>query len=349
MANRAGIRAEPLVGLAAGTTRGLEASSSSTGVRDMTALAFEHVLASLARIEAWLDSSERPNSVAPPPPMPDPKPPYSDWARERPILTTTTAVLSQSDPDPPYLDWQRGREETVRHRPILTPTTAVSSQSHLGFGGMGNCGGTSSRGPQHAPLPGASLWKRYRVSSKGYRGREPTAWDNAWGRHDGAGYSDTPHYDQFRQEQPRYDKMKVSRFEGSDAANVNFAATTTTDEAGGFVAAEVSTGGVVVGVPMVVGGDPPNRVVSYDERSDPGGYRRVQQIQPQVQSHSGGLKLVSPDSISSEGSIQNPLSRQRQSMYQEQITQIQSGNTMVAANQAELKSYEINGAEMLKK
>ncbi|KAG6437863.1 hypothetical protein SASPL_102793 [Salvia splendens] len=315
---------------------GLGSQPSSTVALDTPALAFEHVLASLARLEARLDASKRRAATAHPPSRPDPDPPYLDWqsgreetVRQRPILMTATAVSSQSDPDPPYLDWQRGREETVQQRPILTPATAVSSQSHLGVGGMGNHGGTSSRGLQHAPLPGASLWERYRVSGEGYHGRQPTvwdnpahrlenrpgrhmpAWDNAWGRHDGAGYFDTPRYDQFHQEQPRYEKMKAPRFDGSDAANVNFAATTKTDEAGGFVAAGVSAGGVVAGVPMVVGGDPPD-----NERSDPGGYKRVQQIQPHVQSpmqlqhqqqisqaqfqrkQSGGFDLASPDSAS---------------------------------------------------
>ncbi|XP_041999496.1 uncharacterized protein LOC121748967 [Salvia splendens] len=146
------------------------------------------------------------------------------------------------------------------------------------------------------------------------------------------------------------------------AANVNFAATTKTDEAGGFVAVGVSAGGVVAGVPMVVGGDPPNRVISDDERLDPGGYMRVQQIQTHVQSpmqqqqqhqqqisqaqfqqkQSGGFDLASPDSASSEGGIRNPLSSQRQPVYQEQILQIQSGNNVVAANQAELKSGDQN-------
>ncbi|XP_057765855.1 uncharacterized protein LOC130986459 [Salvia miltiorrhiza] len=146
------------------------------------------------------------------------------------------------------------------------------------------------------------------------------------------------------------------------AANVNFAVTPKTEEGGGFMAAGVAAGAVVAGVPMVVGGDPPNRVISDDERSDPGGYRRVQQIQPQVQAQmqlqqqqqqqisqaqfqqkqSGGFELASPDSVSSEGSIKNPLSRQRQPVYQEQIIQIQSGNNMVAANPADLKSGDQN-------
>ncbi|KAG6393283.1 hypothetical protein SASPL_147520 [Salvia splendens] len=202
MANRAGIRAEPIVGSDAGTTRGLEASPSSTGALDTTALAFEHVLASLARIEARLDTSERRNSVAQPPPRPDPKPPYSDWARQRPILTTTTSVSSQSNPDPPCLDWQRGRENSGQSATVVQPpplpepnppdpdwqrgreifgrqsalvmsVTAVWSILQLSFGG-----GPSSHGQQHAALLGASLWDRYGVNARQSRGRQATAWDN---------------------------------------------------------------------------------------------------------------------------------------------------------------------------
>ncbi|XP_051146019.1 RNA polymerase II degradation factor 1 [Andrographis paniculata] len=104
------------------------------------------------------------------------------------------------------------------------------------------------------------------------------------------------------------------------------------EEVGGFVATGVDGGGVVVS------GD--YRVVSDDERSDHGGYRKVQQIQPQVQvmqaqqqippqyqqmkQTGAAIDFPSPDSVSSEGSIQ--LSRQRQAMYQESIMQMQSGN-----------------------
>ncbi|KAG6392278.1 hypothetical protein SASPL_146492 [Salvia splendens] len=49
-------------------------------------------------------------------------------------------------------------------------------------------------------------------------GRHMSAWDNAWGRHDGAGYSNTPRYDQFRQEHAHYEKMKAPHFDGSDEA-----------------------------------------------------------------------------------------------------------------------------------
>ncbi|KAL0292046.1 UNVERIFIED_CONTAM: hypothetical protein Scaly_2608600 [Sesamum calycinum] len=121
------------------------------------------------------------------------------------------------------------------------------------------------------------------------------------------------------------------------------------EEVGGFVAA----GTVVSGVPVVVGGEYANRIFSDDERSDHGGYRKAQQIQPQVQlqpqqvpqfqhKQTAAVDLPSPDSVSSEGSMSNPLSRQRQAIYQESVMQIQSGNTRVTANQADLKTGDQN-------
>lgn len=92
-------------------------------------------------------------------------------------------------------------------------------------------------------------------------------------------------------------------------------------------------------------GEYPNRVFSDDERSDHGvpvGYRRVLAVQHQLQPEtlppqsqpksSGGLDLHSPDSVSSDGSISNPLSRARPLIYQEQVVQIPSGNTRVPGN-----------------
>ncbi|GAA0149311.1 hypothetical protein LIER_08524 [Lithospermum erythrorhizon] len=90
------------------------------------------------------------------------------------------------------------------------------------------------------------------------------------------------------------------------------------------------------------GGEYVNRVVSDDERSDQGvpvGYRMVQQVQHQVQPQqhfqqpaqfqqkaAGFVDLPSPNSVSSDGSVTNPLPRQRQMVYQEQIMHMQSGN-----------------------
>ncbi|GER43875.1 octicosapeptide/Phox/Bem1p family protein [Striga asiatica] len=130
--------------------------------------------------------------------------------------------------------------------------------------------------------------------------------------------------------------------------NVNLVAAQKPEEAGGLVAPAPAPApaGQVVGVPVVVGGDYSNltRVISDDERSDPGGCRKVQQVQQQVQPQlpiphfqqrqAAAFDLASPDSVSSEGeSMTNPLSRQRQAIYQDSILQSQSANTKVAANQ----------------
>ncbi|KAG2709428.1 hypothetical protein I3843_05G217600 [Carya illinoinensis] len=99
---------------------------------------------------------------------------------------------------------------------------------------------------------------------------------------------------------------------------------------------------------MVVG-EYPNRVISDDERSDHGvpvGYRRVPAAHPQSQPHtlppqsqpksSGGLDLPSPDSVSSDSSITNPLSRLKP-VYQDSVVQIPSGNLRVPANPVDPK------------
>ncbi|PIN03520.1 hypothetical protein CDL12_23959 [Handroanthus impetiginosus] len=135
------------------------------------------------------------------------------------------------------------------------------------------------------------------------------------------------------------------------AGNVNLAPPQKQEEVGGFVAPVIAAGTVVPGVPVVVGGEYPNRVISEDERSDHAGYRNVQQIQPQVQvqlqqqqihqlqqKQTGAIDLASPDSVSSEGSVTNPSSRQRQAMYQESIMHFQSGNTRVITSQADPKT-----------
>lgn len=112
-------------------------------------------------------------------------------------------------------------------------------------------------------------------------------------------------------------------------------------------------GPVVTGVPVMGGGgEYVNRVVSDDERSDQGvpvGYRKVpelqHQVQPQQHQHqhpqqpaqfqqrpAGFVDLPSPDSVSSDGSVTNPLSRQRQIVYQEQMMHMQSGSNRTAGN-----------------
>ncbi|KAG6412976.1 hypothetical protein SASPL_125671 [Salvia splendens] len=159
-----------------GVIVGEESQSSSTLALDTPAMAFEHMLASLARLEARLDASERRAAVAQPPPRPDPDPPYVDWQRgEREFWAerdnrSTTAVAGTDPPDP---DWQRGRKISGRQSAIVMSVTAVSSVPQLGFGG-----GPSSHGQQHAALLGASPWDRYGVNIEQSLGRQAKAWDN---------------------------------------------------------------------------------------------------------------------------------------------------------------------------
>ncbi|KAG6423332.1 hypothetical protein SASPL_113726 [Salvia splendens] len=119
MANRVGHRTEPIGAPSTSVAVGLESQPAPTAALDTPALAFEHILASIARLEARLDASERRAAITQPPPRPD--------------------------PDPPYSDWQRGRDDTTRHRAVSTTATGVSSQPQLGFGG-----GTFTRGPLQA-------------------------------------------------------------------------------------------------------------------------------------------------------------------------------------------------------
>ncbi|XP_031400445.1 uncharacterized protein LOC116210634 [Punica granatum] len=84
------------------------------------------------------------------------------------------------------------------------------------------------------------------------------------------------------------------------------------------------------GVPVSSGaGDYANRVVSDDERSDHGipfGYRKLGVAPPQSQQKSsGGLELPSPDSVSSDSSLTNMISRQKHVLYQDQVVQLASG------------------------
>ncbi|KAG6407956.1 hypothetical protein SASPL_130957 [Salvia splendens] len=242
MTNRVGSCTEPIVVTPAGIIRGLEQFPESSGARDSTTLAFQHVLASLARIEARLDASERRSASAQPPPRPEPKPPYEDW--------------------------QRGRGEMGRKCPILSPATFVASQQNLGLVspstkiaiqqprtdplpwdryGRGSEGFRGRRhttwdNPSHKldDQPGrlATEWDQNGGGSVGFRGRRPTAWDNpvlgfddqpgrlapkwdnAWGRQEGGCNSDQPRYDHYRMEKPRYEKMRAPVFVGSDAANL---------------------------------------------------------------------------------------------------------------------------------
>ncbi|KAG6402502.1 hypothetical protein SASPL_134698 [Salvia splendens] len=176
MTNRVANRTKPMVVTSAGVIVGGESQSSSTLALDTPGLAFEHVLASLARLEARLDASEQRAVVAQPLPRPDPDPPYVDWQWGRENSGRSVTIVQPPplpEPDLPDPDWQRGREISGRQGAIVMSVTAVSSIPQLGFGG-----GPSSHGQQHAALLGASPWDRYGVNAGQSRGRQATAWDN---------------------------------------------------------------------------------------------------------------------------------------------------------------------------
>ncbi|KAG4910172.1 hypothetical protein HKD37_20G056802 [Glycine soja] len=128
------------------------------------------------------------------------------------------------------------------------------------------------------------------------------------------------------------------------------------------VPATLAAVGVPIGPATVVAGEHHNRVVSDDERSDHGvpvGYRKPPTPQPQVQSQTqaqsqaqtqtlapqfhqkstaGGavVDLPSPDSVSSDSSLANAISRSKAAVYQEQV-QIQPGTTRVPSNPVDPK------------
>ncbi|KAG6428775.1 hypothetical protein SASPL_106812 [Salvia splendens] len=235
-------------------------------------------------------------------------------------LSAISPPPPRPDPEPPYHDWQRGRVDDVYQRPLLTAATSVAAQPQLGFCGQ------PYRGPHRPTRSEKNPWERQGYSSTVSQHRVATAWDipafrqevhggenlpswdGHWGRHDGTGYSeppcyDQPRYDHYRVEKPRYEEMRAPRFDGSEATNLRAIR------------------------------------VHVDENQKIGAVGIEDQFQ---QKQSDGFDLASPDSASSEGGIRNPLSSQRQPVFQDQIIQIQSGNNMVAANQAELKSGDQN-------
>ncbi|CAI9768099.1 unnamed protein product [Fraxinus pennsylvanica] len=86
-----------------------------------------------------------------------------------------------------------------------------------------------------------------------------------------------------------------------------------------------------------------NPVFSGDEGSDHGAEQAQQQVQVQFQLKQGGtIELYSPESVSSEGSATNPLSRHRQTFYHEPHVQIQSVNSRGSASQVDLKTGDQN-------
>ncbi|KAF8390090.1 hypothetical protein HHK36_024611 [Tetracentron sinense] len=81
----------------------------------------------------------------------------------------------------------------------------------------------------------------------------------------------------------------------------------------------------------------PNRVFSDDERSEQGmpvGYRRPPQppVQQLQQKPSGGTDFPSPDSVTSDSSIGNAISRQQPMFYQDPVLRVASPENRVSGN-----------------
>lgn len=115
-------------------------------------------------------------------------------------------------------------------------------------------------------------------------------------------------------------------------------------ESGGFLA---SAGTPVSVLPVMISGDYANPVFSGEEGSDRGGDRKGEQAQQTMQvqfqqKQVCAIELYSPESVSSEGSATNPLSRQRQTLYEAPFVQIHSVNSRVLANQVDPKTGDQN-------
>ncbi|KAL2558982.1 Octicosapeptide/Phox/Bem1p family protein [Forsythia ovata] len=148
---------------------------------------------------------------------------------------------------------------------------------------------------------------------------------------------------------PMYESQKLGieeRFQQMNLGVVGGVTLQKRQEGGSFLASDVAAGTAVSGLPVMVGSEYANPVFSGDEGSDHGGNRKVEQAQqhlPRFQQKQGGaIELSSPESVSSEGSATNPLSRQIQNLHQEPIVQIQSLNSSVSANQADPKTGDEN-------
>ncbi|KAG6410327.1 hypothetical protein SASPL_128385 [Salvia splendens] len=208
MANRGGFnRTEPLTTISAGIVMGVESRSSSTRPLDTPAMALEHVLASIARLEARMDASDRRGGAAQPPPGPDPDPPYAKWPRERvesgrhrPVWSTVTAVDSQQP-----VRVSEGPATQGAQFASQAGSASWDRPAQLGF-----AEGPSTRGLHLVFRHGASAWDRPGMAGDIHRDRPRSAWDNpsrrsdyrferqapggdtTWERQEGPAYTDTP-------------------------------------------------------------------------------------------------------------------------------------------------------------
>ncbi|KAG6418596.1 hypothetical protein SASPL_120800 [Salvia splendens] len=123
MANRMVSLTESIVVTCGNGASMLEPFPSSLSALDTPALTFEHILASLARLGARMDASERRAAIAQPPPWPDPEPPYTDW-----IL---------------------GRGNSAGERPVMTAATTITQQPLLGIGGLSSRGQSDYQDSDH--------------------------------------------------------------------------------------------------------------------------------------------------------------------------------------------------------
>lgn len=119
---------------------------SSSVPLDAPALAMEHVLASLAGVEARLDESERRSNPPPPPIRPDPASPYTES--------------------------QGWRGESSMPRAFTTTATPVMTQPLLGFSGI------PTRNQSGVTFTEATAGERMGYDTVWGRGRQPSAWDN---------------------------------------------------------------------------------------------------------------------------------------------------------------------------
>ncbi|XP_047965656.1 uncharacterized protein LOC125210120 [Salvia hispanica] len=195
MASQGIVRTEAIAATTTPFIRGLDPlSSSSSAPLNASALALEHILASIARVEARLDASDRQPTRDPP--------------------------QSRPDPDPPYNINGGWRGESTAHRPVMTSAVSVATQQRVGV--VGNSASTwqhNSYDDDRDRSRQPTAWDNPAHRQDWQTGGRQSAWDHPSGGRNSGYFAEPPRYDQPRFEKPRYEKMKPPRFDGSEAAN----------------------------------------------------------------------------------------------------------------------------------
>ncbi|KAG6436112.1 hypothetical protein SASPL_100995 [Salvia splendens] len=176
MSNRATGRTEPMTGTAAGVIVGGESRSVSTPALDTPALAFEHVLASLARLEARREVTERRAAVAQPPPRPDPDPPYAEWQRGKEDSGRLSAGVHGGSAWDRYevsAGMTHGRQTTAWDN----PAHKMDNRAERHVPESENAWGRREEGP-YSHLQHFDHGRLDQPHFDHYLGRQPTAWDN---------------------------------------------------------------------------------------------------------------------------------------------------------------------------